>query len=85
MLTVCCHSLCTATSHGTSVKVKILLPYHYPPVTVTNVSLGMNINILEQSPSVRKEMQLPYIMAQTCRDWSAWTNVNVVPQIDSGL
>ncbi|KAK5137833.1 hypothetical protein LTR08_006601 [Meristemomyces frigidus] len=50
-----------------------------------HISEGMNINILEQTPSVIKEMEMPYVMAQTCRDWSAWTSNNVVPQIDSGL
>lgn len=45
----------------------------------------MNINFLEQQPSVVNDMALPYVMAQTCRDWSAWTGNHVVPQIDSGL
>jgi hypothetical protein len=30
-------------------------------------------------------MEIPYVMAQTCRDWSAYTNTTVVNQIDSGL
>lgn len=50
-----------------------------------HISEGMNINILEQTPSVQDEMQVPYVMAQTCRDWAAWTGSNVVDQIDSGL
>ena len=50
-----------------------------------HISEGMNINFLEQTPSVQKEMEIPYTMAQTCRDWSAWTGDHVVPQIDSGL
>lgn len=45
----------------------------------------MNILLLEQTPSVIAEMEMPYVMAQTCRDWSAWSSQNVVPQIDSGL
>ncbi|TKA66579.1 hypothetical protein B0A49_06046 [Cryomyces minteri] len=50
-----------------------------------HTSEGMNINFLEQNPLVENEMQLPYIMAQTCRDWSAWTGNHIVDQIDSGL
>ncbi|KAF2491426.1 hypothetical protein BU16DRAFT_515789 [Lophium mytilinum] len=50
-----------------------------------HVSEGMNINIFEQSPTLEKEVQIPYKMAQTCRDWSAWTGTHVVSQIDSGL
>ncbi|KAK4982538.1 hypothetical protein LTR50_007698 [Elasticomyces elasticus] len=50
-----------------------------------HTSEGMNINLLEQTPTVEQEMQLPYIMAQTCRDWAAWTGTHVVDTIDSGL
>ncbi|KAK5688668.1 hypothetical protein LTS10_000646 [Elasticomyces elasticus] len=50
-----------------------------------HISEGMNINILEQPAAIANEIELPYVMAQTCRDWAAWTGNNVVPQIDSGL
>ncbi|TKA33408.1 hypothetical protein B0A54_14105 [Friedmanniomyces endolithicus] len=50
-----------------------------------HISEGMNINILEQPAGIEKEMELPYVMAQTCRDWADWTGGHVVPQIDSGL
>ncbi|KAK6390354.1 hypothetical protein LTR65_005729 [Meristemomyces frigidus] len=50
-----------------------------------HISEGMNVLLLEQTPSVIAELEMPYIMAETCRDWSAWSNKTVVPQIDSGL
>ncbi|KAK0308192.1 hypothetical protein LTR82_015646 [Friedmanniomyces endolithicus] len=50
-----------------------------------HVSAGLYINILEQPEAIKHDMQIPSIMAQTCRDWSAWTGKNVVPEIDSGL
>jgi len=36
-------------------------------------------------PDEITENEIPMIMAQTCRDWSAWTNKNIPDQIDSGL
>ncbi|KAK3676268.1 hypothetical protein LTR78_004018 [Recurvomyces mirabilis] len=50
-----------------------------------HISEGMNINILERPADIKNEMELPYVMAETCRDWSSWTGQHVVPQIDSGL
>lgn len=50
-----------------------------------HISEGMNINILERPAQIQEEMELPYVMAQTCRDWSAYTGKHVVDQIDSGL
>ncbi|KAG9724970.1 laccase-like multicopper oxidase, partial [Aureobasidium melanogenum] len=50
-----------------------------------HISEGMNINLLVDTPYVTNEMQIPYVMAQTCRDWAAYTNTTVVNQIDSGL
>ena len=38
-----------------------------------HVSEGMLFNILERPKDIQEEMELPYVMAQTCRDWSAWT------------
>ena len=40
---------------------------------------------LENPGAIQNEMEVPSIMAQTCRDWSAWTKNNVVAQIDDGL
>lgn len=50
-----------------------------------HVSEGMNINILEQTPSVQHDLHAPASIAQTCRDWWTWTGNNFVDQIDSGL
>ena len=36
-------------------------------------------------PHEVEQMQVPSIMAQTCRDWAAWTGTHVPDQIDSGL
>ena len=41
--------------------------------------------VLEQPQAVQKEMEIPSVMAQTCRDWSAYTGDHVVDQIDDGL
>jgi hypothetical protein len=45
----------------------------------------MNINLLVNTPYVVNEMEIPYVMAQTCRDWSDYSGTTVVNQIDSGL
>lgn len=50
-----------------------------------HVSAGLYINILERPSAIKHEMQIPSIMAQTCRDWSAWTGENIPNEIDSGL
>ncbi|KAF2768645.1 hypothetical protein EJ03DRAFT_389791 [Teratosphaeria nubilosa] len=50
-----------------------------------HISQGLGITILERPIEIEQEMELPYIMAQTCRDWSAYTGHDVVDQIDSGL
>ncbi|USW51556.1 Putative multicopper oxidase, type 1, multicopper oxidase, copper-binding, cupredoxin [Septoria linicola] len=50
-----------------------------------HVSGGLYINILERPDDIKKDMEIPGIMAQTCRDWSAYTGRDVVEQIDSGL
>jgi len=49
-----------------------------------HVSAGLYISILEQ-PSKVASSNIPGVMAQTCRDWSAWTGSHVPDQIDSGL
>jgi hypothetical protein len=50
-----------------------------------HVSAGLYINILERPQDIKNDVQIPSIMAQTCRDWSAWTGDHIVPEIDSGL
>lgn len=50
-----------------------------------HVSAGLYINILERPDLIKSDVSVPSTMAQTCRDWSAWTGVNIPDQIDSGL
>ncbi|KAJ9628503.1 hypothetical protein H2203_002402 [Taxawa tesnikishii (nom. ined.)] len=50
-----------------------------------HVSAGLYINILERPDDIVNSMNIPGIMAQTCRDWSAFTGNHVPDQIDSGL
>lgn len=50
-----------------------------------HVSAGLYINLLERPQSIKKDMSIPSIVAQTCRDWSAWTGDNIPDEIDSGL
>lgn len=49
-----------------------------------HVSAGLYVTVLER-PADIANLNIPSIMAQTCRDWSAYTNTTVVDQIDSGL
>jgi len=49
-----------------------------------HVSAGLYVTVLERPKDIAK-LPIPSIMAQTCRDWSAFTNTTVVNQIDSGL
>ena len=50
-----------------------------------HVSAGLYINIMENPKHIKHEMPIPSIMAQTCRDWSAWTGDHIPNEIDSGL
>lgn len=50
-----------------------------------HVSAGLYLNALERPLDIQKQRSIPSIMAQTCRDWSAWTGEHVVDMIDSGL
>ena len=50
-----------------------------------HLSAGMVWMVLENPNSIENEMEIPSIMAQTCRDWSAYTGENVVKQIDDGI
>ncbi|KAG9233290.1 multicopper oxidase-domain-containing protein [Amylocarpus encephaloides] len=49
-----------------------------------HVSSGLYLTVLERPDDI-KNLQVPAIMAQTCRDWSAYTGNHIVEQIDSGL
>ena len=49
-----------------------------------HVSGGLYINAMEQTDLIKKK-QIPSTVAQTCRDWAAYSGTNVVEQIDSGL
>ncbi|CAD6446843.1 16abb2c0-1552-4ace-bf14-beaeb00daa69 [Sclerotinia trifoliorum] len=49
-----------------------------------HVSSGLYVNVVER-PADIANLKIPSIMAQTCRDWSLFTNSTVVDQIDSGL
>ena len=50
-----------------------------------HVSGGLYVNILERPKDIAKDKPIPYVMAQTCRDWWAYSNSTVVDQIDSGV
>lgn len=50
-----------------------------------HVSEGLYINMVERPDDIRKDREIPDVMAQTCRDWDAWSNRHVVDEIDSGL
>jgi FtsP/CotA-like multicopper oxidase with cupredoxin domain len=49
-----------------------------------HVSGGLYANILER-PADITEQAIPYVMQQTCRDWTTYSNKAIVDQIDSGL
>lgn len=38
-----------------------------------------------ERPEEVNEMEIPFIMAQTCDDWELYTSRNTVEQIDSGV
>ena len=46
-----------------------------------HVSAGLYVTVLERPADIAR-LRIPSIMAQTCRDWSAFTNTAVVDQID---
>nr|POE62972.1 oxidoreductase ops5 [Quercus suber] len=50
-----------------------------------HLSAGFVWTVLEQPGAVQQNMQIPGALAQTCRDWAAWTGDHVVDQIDDGL
>ncbi|KAL6720298.1 hypothetical protein ACLMJK_002219 [Lecanora helva] len=49
-----------------------------------HVSAGLYINTIEQV-NLLKKRTLPATVAQTCRDWAAYSGHEVVDEIDSGL
>lgn len=49
-----------------------------------HVSAGLYINTMER-PDLITQRQIPSVMAQTCRDWAAYSGSTVVAEIDSGL
>ncbi|KAG6988593.1 hypothetical protein G7Y79_00070g096920 [Physcia stellaris] len=49
-----------------------------------HVSAGLYINTMEQVDKIKQRV-IPSTVAQTCRDWAAYSGHNVVEQIDSGL
>ena len=50
-----------------------------------HLGAGFVWSIIEQPAGIRREMEIPAVMAQTCRDWAAWSGQHVVGQIDDGL
>ena len=50
-----------------------------------HVSGGLYVNILERPADIKKDMPIPLIMGQTCQDWVAYSQSNLVDQIDSGV
>lgn len=50
-----------------------------------HVSGGLYANLLERPADIAKDSPIPMLLAQTCRDWTAWSARTVVDQIDSGL
>ena len=49
-----------------------------------HVSNGLYVTVLERPDDIAK-LHIPSTLAQTCRDWGAYTNTTVIDQIDSGL
>ncbi|KAF4982330.1 hypothetical protein FZEAL_2029 [Fusarium zealandicum] len=49
-----------------------------------HVSAGLLVQFLTNPDEVEK-LQIPNVMAETCRQWGAWTESNIPMQIDSGL
>lgn len=49
-----------------------------------HASGGLFVNFLERESDIKK-IQIPMINKNTCTEWDAWTKLNIVPQIDSGV
>jgi FtsP/CotA-like multicopper oxidase with cupredoxin domain len=49
-----------------------------------HLSTGFYLNLLERPEDV-KQLKVPDSMQRTCKNWQAYTNVNIVDEIDSGV
>lgn len=49
-----------------------------------HASAGFFLQFMVQ-PETIERLPIPMKVAQTCRDWAAFTNTDVVDQIDSGV
>ncbi len=49
-----------------------------------HLSQGLFMTFMERPLDIT-QLQIPQVMAQTCKDWDAWSSKNVVDEIDSGL
>lgn len=49
-----------------------------------HVSAGLYVTVMER-PADIKNLDIPNIMSQTCKDWAKFTNSTIIDQIDSGL
>lgn len=45
---------------------------------------GLSVTFMER-PADINQMQIPYVMEQTCADWNTYSENNIVDQIDSGI
>ena len=50
-----------------------------------HVSGGLYVNLLERPDEIPSVVQIPSSVDGLCSSWDAWTNSNVVDEIDSGL
>jgi hypothetical protein len=68
------------TSHRSELTVCLAFHCH----VAWHMSGGLYVNTISYPDEIQK-IKLPSTVAQTCREWAAWTGENVVEQIDSGL
>ena len=57
-------------------------PYHCH--IAWHQSMGMSLNVMERPADIAQQ-QIFNVVRQTCRDWDAWSKVNVVDQVDAGI
>lgn len=50
-----------------------------------HVSAGFLMNVMERPHEIDQQQNIEEVIAQTCDAWDAWSQKNVVDQIDSGL
>lgn len=53
--------------------------------TALHLSVGLYVNVLEQPDLIRRDMQIPMVIDQTCKDWAKFSSKDYVDQIDSGV